>query len=397
VWTALITAQVAVTVLVPALALKLRDEVRQNRSLELPFASAEFLAARLEMDDPYAGADAPARAARFQDRYLELERRLRADPAVAGVTYTNAPPRSYHPLVRAGLDVRSQLTSTPGHDQLMSSAMVDVRYFATLGVPVVAGRGFVPADVAPAERVVVVNRSFVKRIMGGRNPVGLRLRYADVNPPGAEPGEWHEIIGVVEDLAMGSATNPLSSAGFYLPFAAGTAEPLYLMLRLRGDPAAFAPRLRALAGEVDPTLRVNRIVPVDDPPDADFGLWIWLLGMVGSIALLLSLSAIYAVMSHAVSRRTREIGIRVALGANRGRIVAVVFRRPLMQVAAGILLGAAAVALLVYGAAGGALSASQIGTLLAYAAFMTAVCLLACVVPVRRALGVEPTEAMRTE
>lgn len=397
VWTVLITAQVAVTVLVPALAMKLRQEVTLNRSLELPFASAEFLAARLEMDDSPSSAEGAPRAARFHDRYVELERRLLADPAVVAVTYTNAPPRSYHPLVRAQLDASAQLGSAAGPDHRTSSGMVDVRYFNTLGVPVVAGRGFLPADLAPTSRVVVVNRSFVKRFMEGRNPVGHRLRYAAANPPDGAPGEWHEIVGVVEDLAMGSATNPLSTAGFYLPFAPGTAEPLYLMLHLRGDPAAFAPRLRALAGAVDPALRVHRIIPVDDPPDAGIGLWIWILGLVGSIALLLSLSAIYAVMSHAVSRRTREIGIRVALGADRGRIVAVVFRRPLIQVAAGILLGALAVALLVYGAAGGALDLSQVGTLLAYAAFMTAVCLLACVVPVRRALGVEPTEAMRTE
>jgi putative ABC transport system permease protein len=121
-----------------------------------------------------------------------------------------------------------------------------------------------------------------------------------------------------------------------------------------------------------------------------------------AVALLLSLAGIYAVLSFIVARRTREIGIRVALGASRQRVVGAIFRRPLIQVGLGILAGTALIAL-----AGsietempglsGELSLKQFAILLGYAALMLGVCLLACVVPTRRALGVEPTIALRVD
>jgi putative ABC transport system permease protein len=116
-----------------------------------------------------------------------------------------------------------------------------------------------------------------------------------------------------------------------------------------------------------------------------------------AIALLLSLAGIYAVLSFIVARRTREIGVRVALGASPRRVVGAIFRRPLTQVclgvlAGGMLIGAAAVEL-----SGGGFSLAQVGALVAYAGLMLAVCLLACVVPTWRALRVEPTEALRAE
>jgi putative ABC transport system permease protein len=121
-----------------------------------------------------------------------------------------------------------------------------------------------------------------------------------------------------------------------------------------------------------------------------------------AIALLLSLAGIYAVLSFIVARRTREIGVRVALGASRPRVVGAIFRRPLTQVGLGILAGAALIA-----AAGsietempglsGGLSLTDVAMILAYAILMLGVCLLACVVPTRRALGVEPTVALRMD
>jgi putative ABC transport system permease protein len=124
-----------------------------------------------------------------------------------------------------------------------------------------------------------------------------------------------------------------------------------------------------------------------------------------AVALLLSLAGIYAVLSFTVARRTREIGVRVALGANPRRVLTAIFRRPLTQVGLGIAAGAALIAL---GAVGlshtyqfqnwpSGLSAGQVALLVAYAAFMLGVCLLACVVPTRRALRVEPIVAMRVE
>jgi ABC-type lipoprotein release transport system permease subunit len=132
------------------------------------------------------------------------------------------------------------------------------------------------------------------------------------------------------------------------------------------------------------------------------GLWLRVTIMMTAVALLLSLSGIYAVLSFIVARRTREIGIRVALGASRGRVVAAIFRRPLSQVALGILAGSALIA--VAGSIetdmpglSGELSLMQVAMIVGYATLMLGVCLLACVVPTRRALGVEPTVALRMD
>jgi putative ABC transport system permease protein len=115
------------------------------------------------------------------------------------------------------------------------------------------------------------------------------------------------------------------------------------------------------------------------------------------IALVLSLAGIYAVMSFTVSRRTREIGIRVALGSSRLPIVASTLKRPVLQVALGILAGAGIIAFLLFGMTGGAITLVQVGMVSVYTVLMMGVCLLACVVPTRRALSVQPIEALRAE
>jgi ABC-type antimicrobial peptide transport system permease subunit len=125
------------------------------------------------------------------------------------------------------------------------------------------------------------------------------------------------------------------------------------------------------------------------------GLWIRITVVLTATALLLSLAGIYAVLSFTVARRTHEIGVRVALGASRRRVVAAIFRRPLTQVGFGVAAGGALVGVGALVLSGSGLSLGQVGLLVAYAGLMLAVCLLACIVPTRRALSVEPTVALR--
>ena len=140
---------------------------------------------------------------------------------------------------------------------------------------------------------------------------------------------------------------------------------------------------------------VNPTLPFRDVGIYQF--WFRLTLGVSAVALLLSLSGIYAVMAFTVSRRTREIGIRVALGSDRRRMVTSIFRRPLVQVTAGILVGTVFVAALFALGRGGLPTAAQFAKIGVYAVVMTLVCLLACIVPTRRALGVEPTDALRVD
>ena len=174
--------------------------------------------------------------------------------------------------------------------------------------------------------------------------------------------------------------------------------PLNVAIHVRGDPVVFASRLRAIATEVDLTLRLTDVMPLKNVLDGEVrfhAFWVRMMTFVSAMILVFSLVSIYAVMSFAVSRRTREIGVRVALGASPRRVVTAVFRQPLRQLALGLLAGTALVWVLQGGTDNGWPSTRELFTLGAYAAAMTVVFLLACVVPTRRALAVQPTEALR--
>ncbi|HEX2189904.1 MAG TPA: ABC transporter permease [Longimicrobiaceae bacterium] len=399
VWTAVIVAQVAVTVAFPAAGFFARQQVDQVRSMDVGFPAEEYLSARLEMEavpaDAPAGAEEEARA-RFRAAALELERRLEAEPAVAGVAFTERLPRTAHPQRRIEVEGGAAAQgSAPPRPVGRTSVAPD--FFQVLGAPVQAGRGFHSGDLEPGARVVVANRSFVEQVLGGGNAVGRRVRWAV--PRGEEPGPWHEIVGVVADLGL-IGGGPAEAAGLYHPLAPGEAAPVHLAVHVRGGPEGFAPRLRAVAAAVDPTLRLHEVLPLDR-----VGATLWLemeflfrlVMLVSAVALLLSLAGIYSVMAFTVAQRTREIGVRIALGADARRVVAAVFRRPLTQVGAGVAAGGVLVAALTFAVKGGMPSPGEVGLVAAYAALMLGVCMLACVVPTRRALGVEPTEALRAD
>jgi predicted permease len=412
IWTAVIISQVAITVAFPAVAFMTRRAEVQIRSTDVGVRSQEYLSARLELNReatfPRAErVDTQATlAARFATISQELRRRLMADPAVSGVTFANVLPRMHHPDRFVAVDEGDAAPADPRWPgwYRVQTASVDREFFDVLGAPILSGRDFHSGDLEPGSRVVIVNQSFATLVFGARDPIGRRIRYARAEewnsgrPTFGEPSQWHEIVGVVRNLGL--APSDMGGAGFYLPVAAGGVHPAYLAVHVRGDPVAFAPRLRAIAGAVDPALRLYDPVRLDRVNDAELrtiAFWFRLLLGVSGLALTLSLAGIYAVMAFTVARRTREIGIRVALGANPRRVVVAIFRRPLAQVALGVATGMVLVAGLVLLATDFHLSVSQAVSVVLYAALMLGVCLLACVVPTRRALRVEPTEALKAE
>ncbi len=206
---------------------------------------------------------------------------------------------------------------------------------------------------------------------------------------------------------MGSPFDKNRASGLYLPTPPQALATVYMLVHANGDPLSVVPRLRSIATAIDPTLRLSEIQRVSDVSDVMLwimGLWIRATALLTAIALLLSLAGIYAVLSFIVARRTREIGVRVALGASRRRIILAIFRRPLIQVAIGVGVGGVLIALAAEALAhsemsnaGNGFSLGLLAQLIAYGTLMFGVCLLACVVPTRRALGVEPTEALRAE
>ena len=404
IWTAVIVAQIAVTVAFPSAAFYARSDVTAIRAMETEFpAAGEFLSARVGVDrEPPPGADTSfgAFVARRLATARELERRLRAEPGVVGVTLAERLPQMEHPPHMIEVDSGGAAPINPRFPggYRVSAAVVDVDYFDVLGAPVRAGRAFQAGDLAPEAHAVIVNESFVKLVLGGRNPIGRRVRYTYLEQwrsGKAEPGPWHTIVGVVPDLGMAKRTPDPKVAGIYHPLAPDVVVPLYVAIHVRGDPAAFAPRLRAVAVGVDPTLRVDAVAPMNTLSDAGLefiAFWVRITLVVSAVAMLLSLAGIYAVMSFTVARRTREIGVRVALGSDPRRVVTTIFARPLIQVALGVAAGGVLTATL-----GRSVRPTFLAGVAGYATLMLGVCLLACVVPTRRALAVEPTEALRSE
>ena len=412
IWTAVIVSQVAVTVAFPVTAIEVRRDIEQIRSMEVAFPSERFLSVQLQMDrastdDAPADTSRAAFLARFRAARLELERRLLADPAVAGVTFADRLPRGYHPHRIIELDEGGGAPLNPNwpNGYRVSSASVEPDYFEVLGTPILQGRAFHSGDLAEGATGVIVNQSFVDNVLGGRSPLGRRLRYVyqeewEEPKPAAERGPWYEIVGVVPDLGFSHSTFDPKFAGFYHPLAPDAAHPVQMAVHVRsGDPAALAPQVRSLAAATDPTLRLDQLVPIDDLSAGELrflDFWFRLTVLLSLMAIVLSLAGIYAVMSFTVARRPREIGIRVALGSDRRRILASIFRRPLTQVGLGVLAGAGLIGALLLAAAG-SISPKAAAMLVGYSVFMLGVCLLACIVPTRRALRVEPTEALRAE
>jgi hypothetical protein len=278
-------------------------------------------------------------------------------------------------------------------------AEVGVGFFEALRSPVLAGRAFDTHDLGAVPSTVVVNSTFVERVLGGGPAIGRRLRYRVGDGP---PGPWHEIVGVVGHLGMHSLT-PQRDDGIYHPLVPGSAARVLLAIEADGDPMALAPRVREIARAIDARAVIASPTTLDRAFEGDWYLLsAVVLGVAVLVGVLLTLAAsgLYAILSFTVAARTREIGIRVALGADRWRIVVQVVRRALAQIAVGVVLGLPLALSVFYemqeqsGAAPSAVLA--VGFALAEGVgVMLLVAIAACLVPTRRALRISPATALR--
>jgi hypothetical protein len=277
----------------------------------------------------------------------------------------------------------------------VSSAWVALDFFDVLEAPVLSGRAFHSGDLLPGARTVIVNQSFLRLVLGGNNPIGRRLRYRDVEgSAGAKSASepWHEIVGVVADVGIAPEAKDPKKARIYHPLGPGRSYPLRMAVHTRGDPLLLASRLRSLATEVEPTLQLHDIIRLDQVAAADLSLlrWLfWLTMVLMGVVLMVSLTGIYAVFSFAASQRTREVGIRIALGGQPRHVAVAMFRAPMTNIGLGILIGL----VLAIGISGG----NGVGLVLMYGSVILAIASLATLGPVRRALRIQPTEALRAE
>jgi putative ABC transport system permease protein len=388
-WTTVIVVQVAITVAFLPLAAGGVFESNRFRQRAEGIGAERYLTASVDLDREDHRDDSAVFAARARQSFDELERRLRADPAVEHVTFADRLPVMDQFKYQIEVDTTTGAPATG----LRTSTLVQASrgFFAAFGTQVVAGRDFVPLDFETG-RVLVVNQSFARHVFGERNPIGQRVRIVGGEDDSVAGEAWYEVVGMVRDFGW-QLPQPQEQAAMYLPRLPAPGERLSLAVRLR-DPEGFAARLQAIATAVDPSIRLTEVQPLarvgGGEARANWALTsvAWLIGF---IVLLLSATGIHSLMSFTVARRTREIGIRVALGARPGRIVTGIFSRAFLQIGAGVLAGSGLAALVGLG------SMRQLLLLLAADGVMLVVGLVACAVPLRRALRIEPTEALRAE
>lgn len=275
-------------------------------------------------------------------------------------------------------------------------------YCETLGVPLLLGREIGPRDTPASQKIAVVNQAFVQRFFQGQSPIGKRFHYGDDDDP--ERGEDVEIVGVIGDIKYESAKEAALPTG-YRPILQVQDPDAYsssLHIRSVGDPGNIAPAVRQAIAEVDDKLPISDVRTLREQLAGRLDqekLIAQLVSFFGLLALLLACIGLYGVMAHGVVRRTKEIGIRMALGAERRSIIWMVLRETLVLILLGVAIGVPAA----IGA--GRLVASQLFGLsvidpvtLGGATFiLTVIAVLAGLLPARKASQVNPLIALRYE
>jgi predicted permease len=389
-WTTVIVVQVAITVAFLPLAAGGVFESNRFRQRAEGIGAERYLTASVGMDREDHLTDAEAFAARGRLSFDELERRLSAEPGVEQVAFADRLPVMDQFKYRIDVDTLAGAPATG----LRTSTLVHVSrgFFATFGTSVVAGRDFEPLDFETGH-VLIVNESFARHVFSGRNAIGQRIRIVSGEIESAAGEDWYEVVGVVRDFGW-QLPLPHEQSAMYRPTAPGPgSRASSIAVRLR-DPEAFATRLRTLALDVDPTIRLTDVQGLADVGGGEAQTnWAltWVAWLISFIVLLLSATGIHSLMAFTVARRTREIGIRAAVGARPGRIVAGIFSRAFLQISAGLIAGSGLAAIT------GLESARQLLLLMAANGIMLIVGLTACAVPLLRALRIDPTEALRTE
>ncbi len=299
-----------------------------------------------------------------------------------------------HPHGHARVEPEDESAGSPTTGVRVPMSAVSPEFFAAYDSQLMMGRNFSPADTPDSELVAIVNASFARRFFGNANPVGERFRRL----PAGETTNWIRIIGVSPDLRMIPGDD--HEAGFYVPFSQRPRSDFTLALRVDGDPLAMSAALRETIKGIDVRIDVSGFgthAEMAEGYRTGYQIMSLMFSVLGGAAVFLAVAGLYAVMAFSVTQRTREIGIRMALGADRGNILGTVLRRGLLQIGIGLSLGTlggwSLLRLMQYFPTGVASTGTWM--LVAASLAMLVAGILACLVPAARAVAVHPVAALR--
>jgi predicted permease len=310
-----------------------------------------------------------------------------------------------HPLQSNWLDsfqIEGRVLSSNNQSTSANFIPVGPNYFDTVSVQLVAGRTFTPLDDQDHPGVAIVNESFIKHYFPNENALGQRLK------PSPPARIWDnqrltsfEIVGVVRDVKLAGLEAP-SEPAYYLPASQAPLQDMTLLVRTTTDPLSLVGAVRGAVLSIDPNqpiANISTLEKVVDESIAQRRLNMLLMGLFGALAMLLSAVGIYGLLSHAVTQRTQEMGIRMALGAQVNDVLKLVLKQGMTLVVIGEavgLAGAFALTRLIRGLLFG-VTPNDVTTFVVVAAVLGVVALLACYFPARRATKVDPLIALKYE
>jgi putative ABC transport system permease protein len=385
---ALVVVQVSLALVLLVGAGLLMRSLAALRAVDPGFRPEGLLAVQVNL--PNARYADGTQTAQFFHRALES---LRALPGVDAAAAVSVLPLSgadwMHNIGKAGEPQSEQQPS-------VQYATISPGYFRAMGVPILQGRDFTDGDALDKPRVVIINRTLAERFYPGQNPIGQRVQI------GRNYNVVREIVGVVGEVKRYGLGDPSDIQAYEPAAQLGDDQTMTLLLRTSAEPAAVAPAVRRAIWAIDPELPLDSLRPMPELVSATMAqpkFRTALLGLFAGLALLLAAVGLYGVLAYAVTQRTREIGIRMALGATRAEILRMVAGQGLRLTFIGVVAGV-----------GGALWLSRFVekllfsitptdpfTFVALPLVLLLVALMACWVPARRATRVDPLVALRYE
>ena len=359
------------------------------QSVRLGFEPAHVLTAGMSLP-----RNQYSKPGQWRSFYRSLVDRVAAQPGVQSVA-ASLPLPLYGGGLNFAFQVEGRAPEREGSDASANYTSATPEYFRVLEIPLRQGRLFSASDDAEASPVCLVSEAFARRFFPGENPLGRRLVFGFTEPTP------REIVGVVGDVRRDGLGSP-SRPEMYVPFAQEPFWAAYVSVRASGDPARLSSALRNEVRALAPTLPIEAIQPMTEIVRESVSqprFRTTLVGFFAAAALLLAVIGIYGVISYGVGRRTREVGIRLALGAGRRDVLALVLRQGLALTGAGLAAGVAGALLLTRFLSSLLFETGRLDPAIfaGVALLLAAAGMLACWIPARRATRVDPVIALRFE